>query len=295
MFSTRFVRVSLPAIILGALTFVAPQSAEAATVLPDFSVATFIPGTVVDNPYFPLTFTGTRVFVAHAINGGESTTERFELTNIGLGPTILGVQTSAQLDRSFEDDLLVEETKDYYAQDTDGNVWYMGEDVTGYVYDDDGNLLSTNSNSAWRAGVNGGLPGFNMPVNLTPGFNYYQEYSPVDGAVDQATIAVNGLTLPTIFGNLTGVVKIFESSELEPDSWGYKYYAPGIGLVLEEEGSGDDLSKPTLSVPLTRVATVPEPATWLMMVFGFGAVGWAARRASIKKTILGLPAAPRRG
>ena len=48
--------------------------------------------------------------------------------------------------------MLVEETFDFYAQDTAGDVWHFGEDVTDYVYDADGNLIGTNSSSAWRAG-----------------------------------------------------------------------------------------------------------------------------------------------
>ena len=65
--------------------------------------------------------------------------------SLAAGPKILRVRTTTVLDRAFEDDLLVEQTRDYYAQDTDGNVWYMGEDVKNYEYDDDGKLIDTNT------------------------------------------------------------------------------------------------------------------------------------------------------
>src|SRR4051794_31047380 len=113
-----------------------PWAASADPVLPNFGAAVFTPGAPVNNPYFPLIDPATRVFA-----GG---TERFELTNLGPGPTILGVKTTVQRDRAFEDGRLVEDTFDYYAQDTTGNVWYMGEDVTEFIYDSHGKLLETN-------------------------------------------------------------------------------------------------------------------------------------------------------
>lgn len=104
------------------------------------------------------------ILVAEGVDDeGEDFTERSVLTYAGTGPEILGVDTTVQLDRAYEDGLLVEETFDYYAQDTDGNVWYMGEDVTNYLYDD-GNLIGPNNDSAWIAGKNGALPGYIMPA-----------------------------------------------------------------------------------------------------------------------------------
>jgi hypothetical protein len=128
--------IFLFALVIG-LTF-APGSAHSTPILPDFSAATFVPGAPVDNPYFPLIDSKTRVFVGQKEEDGDIVTERFELTNLGPGPTILGVQTTTRRDRAFEDGLLVEETFDYYAQDTAGNVWYFGEDVTNFIYDDEG-------------------------------------------------------------------------------------------------------------------------------------------------------------
>ena len=159
----------------------ATNDARAAPFLPDFGAATFVPDAPIDNPYFPLLDKKTRVFV------GETPDERFELTVLGAGPIILGVQTTARRDRSFEDGLLVEDTFDYYAQDSIGNVWYFGEDVTNFHYDDEGNLIGTDNESAWRAGINGALPGYIMPVDLTVGFNYYQEFAAIDEALDQGT------------------------------------------------------------------------------------------------------------
>ena len=94
------------------------------------------------------------------------------------GPRILGVRTTTQLDKEYEDGLLVEKTFDYFAQDKRGNVWYMGEDVTNFHYDDDGNLIGKDHESAWRAGRRGAKPGWIMPARQIVGQRYFQEHRP---------------------------------------------------------------------------------------------------------------------
>jgi PEP-CTERM motif len=249
---------------------VAPLPALAVPFLPDLGAATFT-GAAPDNPYFPMREDQRRTFVARE---DGNIVEKFILENIGAGPVILGVQTFIQLDRAFERSevtgklQIVEKTFDYYAQDTDGNVWYFGEDVTNYVYDPvTGELIGTNDESAWRAGISGALPGFIMPVNLTIGFNYYQEFAALDEALDEGTI--NGLGLS--IDGYDDVLRVFETSALSPGSRGFKYYAPGIGLIREEEGLDADLMNPELVVRL-----VPEPAA--LALFGLGVAALGAMR-----------------
>ena len=73
---------------------------------------------------------------------GERVTERDAQTVLGRGPKILGVRTTTVLDKGYENGVLTERTFDHYAQDRQGNVWYMGEDTTSFEYDDDGNARS---------------------------------------------------------------------------------------------------------------------------------------------------------
>lgn len=246
-------------IALIALSAFSLSNANAAPFLPDFNAATFVTGAPVDHPYFPLTSSATRVFVGREEPGGEIL-ERFELTNLGPGPTILGVQTSTQQDLAFEGELLVERTFDYYAQDTAGNVWYFGEDVTNFIYDTAGNLIETNNESAWRAGVNDALPGYIMPADVTIGFNYYQEFAPNDQAVDEGTTFSVGGTLSIGGGDFTNVLQVFESTALDPEARGFKYFAPGIGLIFEEEGVDGNFENPDFIFEV-----VPEPSTLALM------------------------------
>lgn len=240
--------------------------ATAVTFLPDFSTAQFDPAQPIDNPYFPMTDTRTYVYSGRDADGPVD--ERFEHTNTGPGPVIAGVQTFIQRDREFEEGLLVEETLDYFAQDTLGNVWYLGEDVTNFEYDEDGNLIDTNTEGAWRAGVNGALPGFIMPAELTIGFNYFQEFAAAEEALDQATIFAFVDTLTLEFGTFESVLQIFETTELEADAREFKYYAPGVGLILVEEDLDEELANPELVFALTDIRSVPEPGTAGLLLLG---------------------------
>jgi hypothetical protein len=238
-------------------------AAAGAPKLPDFGKATFAPGAPIDHPYFPILDGLTRVFEGSDADGNV---ERFELTLVGPGPVILGVQTTARRDRAFEEGRIVEDTFDYYAQDTKGNVWYFGEDVTNYRYDDAGNLIGTDHASAWRAGVNDALPGWAMPAKLQVGKSYYQEFAEEDEALDVGETSALGLTLVGPLGTYQNVLRVLETNELEPDDREFKYYAPGVGLIRVEEGLDEGLANPRLTLHLTSV--VPEVSAHAMLLAG---------------------------
>lgn len=261
------------AVLLAALLL--PGVAWAVPILPDFEAATFVPGAPIDNRYFPVLDPHVRVYLSE--EGGED--DRFELQRVGPGPTLLGVQTTAMRDRAFEGGLLVEDTLDYFAQDTAGNVWYFGEDVINYRYDDEGNLIGTDSASSWRAGENfadpsgdPAAPGFIMPADPVVGFEYFQEFAPDDEAIDQARVFSVVPLLDTPFGELTDVLQILETNQLEPDDREFKYYAPGRGLVLVEEGLDPSFANPEARFELARVTLIPEPSIYALLAAGLAMV-----------------------
>ncbi len=248
----------------------------AAPLLPDFSAATFLAAAPIDNTYHPVLPGQSWVLTTDDADVSERI-ERSVVGGAGSGPTILGVATTTILDRSFENDVLVEETFDFFAQDTAGNVWYMGEDVTNYRYDDQGNFLGTDTESAWRAGVNDVLPGYQMPAEPMVGFFAYQEFAAADEALDAGEIVALGVTLDLDFGTLSDVLVILETSEIIEGFRELKYYAPGIGFVRADEGVNALLGDPDLVLELTGFSAVPVPPALPLLAMGLVGLGLAAR------------------
>ena len=292
--------VPRPLAVLAAVAALAvPGAPQAATVLPDFSAATFVPDAPVTNPYFPLLPGTTAEYRAEFVLHGKTVIETTTRTVLPDRRDIGGISAVVVRDTSYENGVIQEDTFDFYAQDTAGNVWYLGEDVTNYLYNNKGVLIGTNDDGGWRTGVNGALPGFAMPADLTEGFQYYQEFAPLDAALDIGLTFDTGLTLDTIFGELTDVLQVLETSEAEPKARGFKYYAAGFGLIREDEGL-DKKFRPDFSAFLVSYAIpgsglgasgfearlasdlVPEPATWIMLIGGFAAVGAVLRRRRLR-------------
>ncbi len=80
-----------------------------------------------------------------------------EVVVTGERRDIQGISATVIRDTVYVAGELVEDTYDWFAQDTDGNVWYLGEDSTSY--EDDG---TTSKEGSWEYGVDGALPGIVM-------------------------------------------------------------------------------------------------------------------------------------
>jgi len=252
--------IGLVVVMLTPVILAVPRAVTAGPVLPEFSPSNFAPNAAIDNPYFPLR-PGTRYRASGTVtdvDSGETTLEvdedfvTFETRVIG------GVTARVVHARSWEDGVLAEETNDFYAQDKDGNVWYLGEDTTAFERDDNGNVIGRSTAGSWRAGVNGAKPGYIMPANRTVGFNHYQEFSPNDRALDQATILALDETITVPAGTFTNVLKTQEQSEVEPGVLENKFYAPGVGLILTEEDL-DAAGRPLTTIALRSVTTAAVP------------------------------------
>ncbi|HET9251062.1 MAG TPA: hypothetical protein VFP58_02970 [Candidatus Eisenbacteria bacterium] len=187
----------------------------------DFDPGTFVDG--VDHPYFPLEPGATYTYVGTTSDGVET----IVVEVLHQRKTILGVEATVVRDRVYLDGELVEDTFDWYAQDQDGNVWYLGEDSKEY---EDGQVVSTAG--SWEAGVNGAEAGIIMLAALEKGDTYAQEHAP-GVAEDQARIVSLDESVTVPHASYTGVLQTLEWTPLEPGNRGYKYYAEGIGLVLE--------------------------------------------------------------
>jgi hypothetical protein len=175
---------------------------------------------VVNNPLWPLV-PGTR----YVYQGGE---EMIEVTVTNDTKEILGVTTIVVHDIASVGGVVIEDTYDWYAQDSEGNIWYFGEDTKEY---EGGKVNSTEG--SWEAGVDGAKPGIVMyAAQPVIGLPYRQEYYACE-AEDMAEVISLSETVTVPYGSFNNCLKTREFTPLEPDVNEYKYYAPGIGLLLE--------------------------------------------------------------
>jgi len=198
--------------------------------MPDITPSDFTDPTVIDNIYFPLVPGTTYTYEGDTEDGFEVNT----VAVLGTTREVLGITCVVVHDLVYLDGSLIEETYDWYAQDDDGNVWYMGEDSAEY---DNGVLISTAG--SWEAGedVDGlgvtAYPGIIMKADPRVGDSYHQEY--YERAAEDFGAVIDSDVTVTIAGTVyTGCLKTQDVNPFEPDAPEYKYYAPGIGVVLEE-------------------------------------------------------------
>ena len=73
-----------------------------------------------------------------------------------------------------------------------------------------------------------------MPGAPKPGMKYYQEIAP-GVAMDRAEIESLEETCATPAGSFKRCMKVKEGSAIELFAKEYKYHAPGVGLVRDED------------------------------------------------------------
>ena len=197
-----------------------PQGAEQVELDPaDFT-------TDIDNPYWPMA-RGNRWV-------SRSATERIVVEVTNRTKDVAGIEAAVVRDTVTDNNGdLVEVTDDWYAQDAEGNVWYLGEDVKDYQ---DGRVVSTAG--SWEHGVDGALGGIAVPAEPRPGLRYRQEY--YEGkAEDRAEVLSVTERVEVPGDTFEDCLKTEDTTPLEPDAVEHKYYAKGVGPVLNEKVSPD--------------------------------------------------------
>jgi hypothetical protein len=204
-----------------------PQNAEHVELDPsEFS-------TEIDNPYWPMSPGSRWVYRETDASGGrqkvvvEVTGETKMIAN--------GIEARVVRDTVTEDGEPVEITDDWYAQDSEGNIWYLGEDTAEYRNGE----LTTRAGS-FEAGVDGAEAGVAMPANPVPGIEYRQEYLAGE-AEDEAAVITVGEERVEVPGGYydEDVLLTRDLVPLEPRVQEFKLYAPGVGLVLALHTDGD--------------------------------------------------------
>jgi hypothetical protein len=183
----------------------------------------------VDNPYFPLTPGTTSTYRGskdgHRAVDIVAVTERIKVID--------GVRCVEVLDRLYLDGILAETTRDWYAQDVAGTVWYFGEATK--ELDARGRVVSTEG--SWQAGDNGARAGIFMPAHPQVGQRFQQEHA--NGVAEdhfQILSVAARVTVP--LGHFASTILTKEWTPLEPGVIDHKSYALGIGLVREASVRG---------------------------------------------------------
>ena len=155
-------------------------------------------------------------------------TETFKDLDLG-GGVVTDVVTRIVKEEETVDGILAEVSRNYFAIcNRTNSVFYFGEDVD--IYDETGTNVIDHSGT-WRAGKNGARAGIVMPGVILLGGKYFQEVAP-GVALDRAEILSMTEALQTPAGVFNNCLKTKETSALERGV-GYKFYAPGIGLIKD--------------------------------------------------------------
>lgn len=240
-----------------ATIFFLPQTAAARKVTIPFSASNFSDSLTIDNTYFPLAAGTTYRYEADTPDGCE-----VDLVDVTYDTEVIdGVTTRKVHDQIFDGDTctteasdLTENTFDFYAQDNSDNVWYFGEDT----FDCEGANHCTPGEGAWKAGVNGAVPGIIMLVHPRSGDTYYQEFS-AGVAEDQATVTAIGVTAKSTRddayqSSYSNCIKTKEFTVLEPGAIGEKTYCPDVGVVIDIDHHGKIVRSELVSISGTANA-----------------------------------------
>lgn len=176
--------------------------------------------TVAPNPYFPLLRGRAWIY-----KGG---TETVTVTVTDDIKVILGVTCAVIRDVVEDNGEVIEDTKDWFAQDINGNVWYFGEVVQDF---EDGELVSIEG--SWMAGVDGAKPGIIMKAAPAVGDLYRQEFYLGDAEDLAEVLNLNGSEVVPAAACDGDCLITKDFTPLEPDAVEHKYYARGMGKILE--------------------------------------------------------------
>lgn len=188
---------------------------------PVLESADFVPA--IDNPFAPY------APGAHWVYEGmtEEGLERIEVDVLWGTRSIFGIEATEVQDRVFLNGELIEDTVDWLAQDVDGNVWYLGEVAQNFEGDKLANL-----DGSWETGFDGAKAGFWMKGAPTAGDVYRQEFQ-LREAEDIGEVLSLSEAVAVPAGSFTDCLQTKDYSPLEPDVVEHKFFAPGVGLVLE--------------------------------------------------------------
>lgn len=178
------------------------------------------------NEFFPLTVGRTLTLEGEE----EGIPTRLEFTVLDETEVVANVTTRVVTETHYENDIIIELSRNFFAEASDGTVCYFGEEVDNYE-----NGVVINNDGTWLAGEGENLPGIYIPATPTLETQFAQEVAP-EVAEDQAAIIGLDESISVPEGDYTGVLHTLDWNLLEgqtSDDGEDKYYAPGVGLIID--------------------------------------------------------------
>ena len=211
-----------------------PQGSDTVTLDPaDFTVK-------VTNPYWPMAPGDRWVYEEHDLTGAVT---HDEVTVLDETEKVNGIEALVVHDLATQDGVTVEDTTDWYAQDSDGNLWYLGEKTAEYQ-----NGQPNSTEGSWKYGEDGAQAGIALPAKPETGVQYRQEYRKGE-AEDHAIVLSTDEQAQTPTGTYTGALLTRDTSPLEPELVELKWYAKGVGPVLTLTPSGEQTWEQLVRAP----------------------------------------------
>jgi hypothetical protein len=188
------------------------------------------------NTWFPLVPGNQALRDGTLFRGHRELHHRRRTTVTDVVKQVNGVRTVLVLDQDIDAGQIAEQALDYFAQDKNGNVWYLGSYTEAY---EGGQFV--NANDAWLAGVNGATAGVAMMADPKPGTPSYLQARIPGRETLTAAVAKRGQSKCVPFRCFSNTLAILEAGTE------FKYYAPGVGdIATEPNYSGGEQEKETL-------------------------------------------------
>src|SRR3990172_1742967 len=196
----------------------------------------------IDNDFFPV------VPGSESVLESEDETIRLEITVLEETEEVAGIDTRILVESEFEDGLLIEVSRNFFAQVQEGQegagtVCYFGEEVDicpdGLIPDGDGFLCNgeePDHSGEWRAGEDDNLPGIIMPADPQVGDVYNEEVAP-GIAEDIAEVVALGDPIEVPAGDFEDTLTIEDCNPLEGGAGDTKGYVgtPSIGIAIDAD------------------------------------------------------------
>lgn len=191
-----------------------------------FNPANFGPPATGANRWLPLKPGTQWVRVGTTLVGHRAVQHRVVSTVTDVIKRIAGVSAVAVLDQDLDAGQIAQESVDWLAQDKQGTVWFVGGYTEEYAA---GRFAAIRD--AWLSGLKGGKAGTLMPADPTTRTPPWTIAQPPGADPDAAQVVQSGRAQCVPFGCFRNVLVVREGKAAALDNE-FKYYAPGVGLIV---------------------------------------------------------------